>query len=84
MKKFACNCLKESEEKFDKYLSEKEPKYESGSAKYSNISGLMLDGSDNIPYMTLSYKKQGIKKDYETNIFMNYCPFCGTKYKNIK
>lgn len=78
--KINCDCLEKVKEKLTIHMNEKDPKIVKESVEWSSIPALMFDGSDRIPYMTLTYKKDGIKRDYDTQVFVNNCPFCGKKY----
>jgi len=83
MRKANCDCLKTVKEKLESKMVESEPKYEKGSSRWGNTPALMFDGSDNLPYMTLQYKKTGMKKDFEQSVFFSFCPFCGKEYKTV-
>lgn len=84
MKKADCNCLKESQERFDKHLTERNAGYVPGSAHFVNVPMLMFDGSDCLPFMTIEYQLENIKKKREAKVFFEHCPFCGKKFKNIE
>lgn len=69
-----CNCIDEllklTKEKYPDFLN----------IRLHSGSGILLDSGKKIYYYNLVYNKKNIKRDYEIQVIMNYCPLCGKKF----
>lgn len=79
MNKAQCNCLEERLEPLREHITKKDPKVDGKSIHWGNVP-MVVFGGEPLPYMTATYNKVGVKRDFTVNVFMNYCPFCGAEY----
>lgn len=91
-----CDCLKKSEEKLIghvtenlkkdwtiKEINEKESGYTNKGLVFSSGGGWKLYIPFEVKYTPVKKDgSDGKEKTYKTNVFPNFCPFCGKKMNN--
>jgi hypothetical protein len=77
-----CNCVRDNEARIANHYSERLGTQAEASAK--NIAFTLDGGERAFIVYTVRADKTGWKKGKDTNMFFNFCPFCGEKTAEAK
>lgn len=72
-----CNCVRDNEARIAEHYSKRLGTPAEASAK--NLAFTLDGGERAFIVYTVRADKTGWKKGKDTNMFFNYCPFCGEK-----